>query len=385
MALQSRKFPMHESFEERSKSILEFAEWVSSDDCRGLDDIGLVAETARRLVKIGLPLDRIVLHLMTLHPDVIGRSIAWAPKEPVEVYDSRNGSQLPAGRLRSALDGGELLMAAPDNRWEQLDIYLGRSLTKLILAPLTSGDGLLGVLVFGTTHARGFDEAETALLERLVPVLRTAIELRLLKQTELGLLDTHVGARTAGRVLAQRVRNQEVESTEAALLLFDFHLKSEQTTSAEELIVGLDQARSTAIDCAKERGAEIIDLSAGRLLAVFPSGEAKDVAQRAVVAAMDASDQFSDEDGSVDVAISVHFGELTYGSVKSAGSTRLAAIGTDFQIIDALSTVRRTRPNLTCISKRAFELLGERGDAAVSELQIVDDGRIAKHVSLVGS
>src|ERR1700692_3958503 len=68
-------------------SVLPLIEWLSGNECNDLDDAGLVAGVGQRLRATGLPLDRFTLHFATLHPDLPGRIIAWAPDEPVEVYD----------------------------------------------------------------------------------------------------------------------------------------------------------------------------------------------------------------------------------------------------------------------------------------------------------
>ena len=48
--------------------ILEIIEWLSGNECHELDDAGLIAGLGRRLTAAGLPLDRLSLHLRTLHP-----------------------------------------------------------------------------------------------------------------------------------------------------------------------------------------------------------------------------------------------------------------------------------------------------------------------------
>ena len=73
-------------------AILRLIEWLSGDECRGLDDGGLIAGLGRRLLDAGLPLDRLTLHLPTLHPMIFARTVAWAPNEPVEIYADATAS-----------------------------------------------------------------------------------------------------------------------------------------------------------------------------------------------------------------------------------------------------------------------------------------------------
>ncbi len=72
-------------------SILAVLEWLAGDECHSIDEAGLVAGLGLRLRQIGLPIDRLTLHLMTLHPEILGRTVAWAPSEPVEIHDRDHG------------------------------------------------------------------------------------------------------------------------------------------------------------------------------------------------------------------------------------------------------------------------------------------------------
>src|SRR5712664_3453295 len=76
------------------ESILDIVEWLSGDECHELDDAGLIAGLGRRLRGAGLPVDRLSLHLRTLHPEFLGRTLAWAPNEPVEIHDREHGIEV---------------------------------------------------------------------------------------------------------------------------------------------------------------------------------------------------------------------------------------------------------------------------------------------------
>src|SRR3546814_8339160 len=58
-------------------------EWLAGDECHELDDAGLAAGIGRWLRAAGLPIDHLTLHLRTLHPEILGRTVAWAPNDPV--------------------------------------------------------------------------------------------------------------------------------------------------------------------------------------------------------------------------------------------------------------------------------------------------------------
>src|ERR1700755_551651 len=61
-------------------------EWLAGDQCHALDETALATELGRRLRSAGLPLDHLGLYLRTLHPEILGHTVSWAPDEPVQVY-----------------------------------------------------------------------------------------------------------------------------------------------------------------------------------------------------------------------------------------------------------------------------------------------------------
>src|SRR5579864_949350 len=78
-------------------------EWLVGDECRALDDKAMIERLGARLRATAPPLDRLTLHLRTLHPQIIGRTLAWAPGEPVEILDREYGVETLAQFAESPL------------------------------------------------------------------------------------------------------------------------------------------------------------------------------------------------------------------------------------------------------------------------------------------
>src|SRR5580693_8944794 len=76
----------------------EAINWLCSDECHDLDDAGMIAGLGSLLRALGLSIDRIGLHLRTLHPQILARSILWSPDEPVQIVDRKSiAVALPKG------------------------------------------------------------------------------------------------------------------------------------------------------------------------------------------------------------------------------------------------------------------------------------------------
>ena len=118
-------------------------EWMVSDECRALDDKEMIGGLGTRLRATALPLDRLTLHLRTLHPQIIGRTLTWAPGEPVEIldreYDVETQPQFAESPLRQVMETRRPMVVRldPGDTDERLlDVFRGRRLAELMIMPL---------------------------------------------------------------------------------------------------------------------------------------------------------------------------------------------------------------------------------------------------------
>ncbi|WP_424629892.1 adenylate/guanylate cyclase domain-containing protein [Bradyrhizobium sp. SYSU BS000235] len=326
-----------------SASALAIIEWLGGNECHDLDDAALVGELGRRLSLAGLPLDRLSLHFRTLHPALAGRTIAWAPDEPVEVYEAGHAAAASMtfreNPVAQVMDAGECLVVRAGDpsfpSWNGIGLFKGRALREFFVAPLSTGEGPIGIAVFGTLRVKGFSAMEHALLERILPCLRTAYEFRALRRLELPLLDRFSGARTAERMLASGLLSYKTESTDAALMLVKFepHVADLEPSLMEETI------RTTA-SIVSRLGGFVLSIDDESMLAMFPQ-EAKAACLAAVAAAEHITEKSKDEDSSsrMSPGVVLHYGELTYGQIATPFGARLATSGRDVHHLKKLGHV----------------------------------------------
>ncbi|MGY5805551.1 adenylate/guanylate cyclase domain-containing protein [Rhizobium sp. LEGMi12c] len=329
---------------------LNLIEWLTGDECHALDEAGLVAGLGRRLQAVGLPVDRLTLHLTTLHPEFIGRTFAWAPGEPVEIHDREHGSRLALANtpLMKAQEMREPLIVgpgeSPHGRWQHIDIFSGRRLVQLIVAPLCNADGPISSAVFATRRPGGFTSSEQDLIERILPALRNTCELRVLRQCELSLLDTYIGPMTASRILAGHIRRGEIESMEAALLLCDLRGFTELSNRLPgETVLGLLNAYfDKVVPAITHEGGEVLKFMGDAVLAFFPGIDATGACNAALTAAKTILGEIGgfEYDGiHVKAGIALHYGEVSYGNVGSGNRLDFTLIGPDVNIVSRIQNV----------------------------------------------
>ncbi len=328
-------------------AVLGLIEWLTGDECHALDEVGLVSGLGRRLRALGVPVDRLTLHLMTLHPEYIGRTIAWAPGEPVEIHDREHGTRLAIANtpLQKVFESREMLVVgpgqSPHGRWQHIDVFAGRALVQLMIAPLCNADGPVSAAIFGTKRPGGFTSWEMQVIERIIPALRNTSELRILRQVELSLLDTYIGPLTASRILAGRIRQGEIESMQAALLLCDLRGFTELSNRLPgETVLGLLNAYfDRVIPAITHEGGEVLKFMGDAVLAFFPGYDATRTCNAALSAAraiLEALDGFKYDGVGAKAGIALHHGEVSYGNIGSGRRLDFTLIGGDVNLVSRI-------------------------------------------------
>jgi adenylate cyclase len=331
---------------------LAVIEWLSGDECHELDDAGLIAEFGRRLRKAGLPIDRLTLHLRTLHPEIVGRTIAWAPNEPVEIHDREFGVETSSGfvgsRLQEVMETRETAVVRPADTgggdWTQIDVFRGRQLVEIVLVPLCTSAGPVSAAAFCTARPGGFAVNERAALDRILPGLRTAVELRTLRKVELTLLDTYIGATTAQRILSGHIRRGEMECLEAALMLCDLRGFTELSNRlpGKRVIELLDAYFDRVVPAIVAAGGEVLKFMGDAVLAFFHRDRAAgavDAALQGARGALAALAAFTPPDAVLSAGIALHYGTVSYGNIGSGRRLDFTVIGPDVNLVSRIASV----------------------------------------------
>jgi len=336
-------------------AMIEVVEWLTGDECHEADDAGLAAGLGRRLRAAGLPLDRLTLHLRTLHPEILGRTVAWAPNEPVEIRDREHGIEDSAGFVaspaRRVMETREPLVVhlvgSDDPAWLHTDLFEGRGLVEFVVIPLCNTDGPVSAVTFSTTRPSGFSASERVALERVVPALRNACELRILRRLELTLLDTYVGATTARRVLAGRVRRGQVEMLRAALMLCDLRGFTELSNRlpGERVLELLNAYFDCVVPAIIGAGGEVIKFMGDAVLAFFHREEAPAACSAGLQGALNALESLAGlttTDAALRAGIALHYGEVGYGNIGYGRRLDFTLIGPDVNLVSRIQAVCST-------------------------------------------
>jgi adenylate cyclase len=320
---------------------------------------------------VRLPIDRIGLHLRTLHPQILARSILWSPGEPVQIIDRESiPQQRPQPRDNPVIhvrETREWVVQHSDDGLPLLDwfdVYKGFNIMGFVAAPLAMGHGPPGVAVFATKSRAKFDCTAMATLEQIVPAVRNACEIRQLRRAEVAVLDTYVGRITGRRVLAGSIRQGNVETLEAALLLCDLRdfTAMSNRVPPDEMLNRLNLYFDQVVPAITAAGGEILKFMGDAVLAFFHFEEGPSVSCSAAFdaarEALSRLDAVSQAESPLLAGVALHHGKVAYGNVGSAERLDFTLIGSDVILLSRIQDVCAMTGHPLLMSSRFAAFLG---------------------------
>ncbi len=317
----------------RSSPVPALHSWLM--DVAHVDDDGatFMRALADRLLAAGIPLWRVSYALMTMHPEVLWRTVQWRAGESVVVRDQPHAriddafytkspvavARREPGPIRVRLVEGAL----PYPICEDLRALGG---TDYYVQGLPFASGQVSYVSFATTAAEGFSAEALAELEALRPFLARRLELESSYYATRALLDVYLGKNAARRVLAGAFQRGKGELIDAAIWfsdMRDFTALSDRTAPAQ-VVETLDMYFDAVASAVSARGGEVLKFIGDAVLAVFPLGDdARRACRSALGAAAEAfaalerlnQDRAARGEEAIAIGVALHRGQVMYGNI----------------------------------------------------------------------
>ncbi|MEH2539265.1 MULTISPECIES: hypothetical protein [unclassified Bradyrhizobium] len=204
-----RSYPSSVSFVRRagplavsSGSMDTFAEietWLLEEASAERQMIDLLVKLIRRMKAAGSSVDRLTLHIGTLHPQLVGFAWVWNADDglcdEVRVADAVIDSDAyKLNPLQRIVETGETIRRAPKESWAQAEFPImfelaAAGMTDYVAIPL-SGLDTRNVVTIATKAAGGFAEAEIDSLTRLFKLFALHVQ----RHSELKISENALGA-----------------------------------------------------------------------------------------------------------------------------------------------------------------------------------------------
>jgi adenylate cyclase len=294
----------------------------------------------------GVPLDRLVVWVTTLHPTVDGRQFTWRPGEKVEVFEmplgARDWDKFRASPVAVMMTERREVRCHLDDSLEPgvfpaLHELRADGFTDYLCAPLIFSNGEVHGAAFATRAAGGFTDAQIGKIRHILPPLERVAEIFSLRRLATNLLSTYVGHGTGARILSGRIKRGDVETIRAVIWFSDLRGFTELSarTTPRAIIEVLNELFDCQVPAIEKHGGEVLKFIGDGLLAIFPlSGETERAArcEAALGAARDAYAALGERNAKnagapIRFGLALHVGDIAYGNIGSSSRLDFTVIG----------------------------------------------------------
>jgi adenylate cyclase len=337
--------------------------WLLGEGRRIVRDAEFFDALCWRLLGAGLVVSRISLSVFTLHPQIVGLNFRWwRDRHVTEVLRVGYGVQQTAdyfeSPIRTVIENGATVHF---RLADQESIAPYPLLVKLrdggasgyFACPVTFFNGRHQATTWTTDRPGGFNDADIAQIQAILPVLAVVIEARSMHRLAGTLLNIYLG-RTAGqRILDGDIRRAQGEHMNAVILASDMRgfTSLSDRLPGEELIALLDDYFDAVAAPVQARGGEVLKFVGDGLLAIFPLGGCTpaDAAERALSAVDEVfariatlnTERRAVERNEFRFGIGLHLGDVIFGNVGAVDRLDFTAIGPAVNLAFRLETLTK--------------------------------------------
>jgi adenylate cyclase len=327
--------------------------WVLQEAPGFASSSELTAAFARQMRSAQIPLWRLSVSILTLHPQVVAVTHHWhsVTGELVELEhdfgllqspEYLNSPLLPifegAGGIRRRLDIKEPLLD-----FGLLSDLHAEGATDYVAMPLHFSDGQINALTISSNRPGGFTTADLGHIYEILAVLGRIYEVHALQHKAASLLDTYLGSHAGERVLDGLIRRGDGQDIQAVIWFCDLRGSTSlaQAMSRVEFLALLNDFFDCVAGAVLDHDGQILRFIGDAALAIFPFDEELDdtglraACERAIAAAREASSRMKSYNArrvkeslpELGYGIGLHVGEVTYGNIGTGRRLEFTVIG----------------------------------------------------------
>lgn len=358
----------------------ELLEWMIGGARPSADARSIVSGICERLVALDVRVDRFMLFIYTLHPNLEGRRFRWRLGEGVDIAEVTVGtftSQMyRANPLPHVLETQRPIHRRLEdedcpNDYEIVGQLRDEGFTDYLIQPL--------IFITGETHAcswsskskGGFSARDLDMLARINAPLARLTETYMLRLNAATLLSTYVGRNSGQKILEGQIHRGDGEEITAVILFADLKnfTSLSNRLSGKELVALLNETFDRLVPHVTRHGGEILKFMGDGFFAIFPYDRDPGPAARAALQAVrDGVDALANDEsgGTIAFRSAIHNGTFHYGNIGGGERLDFTAIGSPVNYAARLLTAAADLDSDHVISSQladqsgsAFHLAGE--------------------------
>ena len=360
-------------------------DWLFRDGRKIDNTTDFVLQFARQLFACGAPVDRLLVTIQTLNPQIAATSSLWTRSDnKIQRYDAewrvRETDRYIGSPLQQLFDTEKRVR----QRLDQLPPDAHSAYTELaedgytdyLALPVMFTSGFGSALVLSTKHSRGFNEEDIENFRLIRLYLSPIIEVHSLKHLAHSLLNTYVGKRTGEKVLAGMIQRGDADIINAALWFSDLRdfTQITETLPAQQVLQMLNEYFEFVAAAVNARGGEILRFIGDAMLIVFPIDDkmcAKTACNAAIDAAIDAHSTLASlnhrrrrhGEPEIRFGVGLNVGEVVYGNVGAPDRLDFTVMGPAVNRTARLESLTKTLGCDILFSQQFAELIDSPSQA----------------------
>ena len=330
------------------------------------DPKALIREVAEALRELGVPVERCMVGLQVLHPQV--RVVSWSWRRGVDEVIEREFDysleeqpiylQSPIVELRQGTPLIRRRLVGPDAKLDYpvLHDLVAEGFTDYVALSFRVEEGPGNAVTWATQAPGGFTPGHVSALQTLLPVLSLLLEVHAQRRISRALLGTYLGQDAGRRVLSGQVRRGDGERIRAVIWcsdMRDFTLLSD-TLPGPSLLTMLNTCFERQVWAIHRNGGEVLKFIGDGLLAIFRiderEGAEAEASRRAVIAGVEGFASLQEENlrrvGQellpIRVGLALHIGDVEFGNIGAPDRLDFTVIGPAVNLASRLESLSKT-------------------------------------------
>ena len=310
-----------------------------------------VYQLAHQLNQQETSVDRLMISLLTLNPQVVATSETWLKSTDVTTpihasHGVRQTERYIGSPLQVIFDTNKRvrrrLTDLPEDAHRAYTELAEDGFTDYLALPVLFGEVAEpgAAIIISTKQADGFSDEEIEGFRRIRDFVAPVMQVHALRHLSRSLMNTYVGQRTSQKVLSGMIKRGDADVIHAALWFSDLRNFTELTESLEApaVLKMLNDYFEFVSAAVTARGGEILRFIGDAMLIVFPIEpglDQKAACQAALDSAMDAQTTIQTLNHQrrrhgepiIEFGVGLNIGEVIYGNVGAADRLDFTVMG----------------------------------------------------------
>lgn len=325
--------------------------WLLEEASNESEMISLLVKLIARIKAAGSSVDRLTLHIGTLHPQLVGFAWVWNVDDgfcdEVRVADAAVASDAyRLNPLQRIIDTGEAIRRVPNDLSAQVEFPImselaAAGMTDYAAIPL-SGLDMRNVITITTKASGGFIETEISCLIQLFRLFALHVQRHSELRISENALCAYLGPGAAAKVLEGAIKRGVGDSIRAVIWVSDLRnfTKMSDVLAPADMLILLNAYFEAMASAVAAHGGETLKFIGDGMLAVFPvTVGIAEASCAAVSAAREAIARLEVSNGTIQLesiaenypllraGIVLHEGEVFFGNIGAPDRLDFTVIG----------------------------------------------------------